>query len=161
MTIIAGLTLVASRLRVVGLSLIGAMVLAGGVQISGLAQIWLPGWLLTFAYCIIGWQVGLSLTKQTLLAMRRLVLPVALNTAMLLLACAGIALLMTRLFSVDLHTAFLATIPGGLDSVAVIAAATGADVAFVMLFQTVRFLIVVVIGIPLLGHILRLRQRFP
>ena len=43
---------------------------------------------------------------------------------------------------VDPLTAYLATSPGGSDSIAIIAASTNVDVSFVMAMQTVRMLAV-------------------
>ena len=43
-------------------------------------------------------------------------------------------------------TAFLATSPGGLDSVAIIAIGTHSDVSFVLAVQTLRLLVVIVTG---------------
>jgi uncharacterized membrane protein AbrB (regulator of aidB expression) len=48
---------------------------------------------------------------------------------------------------VDPLTAYLATSPGGMDSVAIIAAASDTvNVSFVMALQTARFLFVLVLG---------------
>src|SRR5690606_23728890 len=116
-----------------------------GVQLGGIASVWLPDWLLVCAYCLIGWQVGLTAGRETLSRARGLLVPVLSSTVVLLLVSAVIALGIDHLFGVGMHTAFLATIPGGLDAVAIIAASTGADVAFVMLFQTTRFLLVVLL----------------
>lgn len=157
LAIVAALALAASRVRIVGLCLVGAMLLTATVPLVGMAEVWLPAWLLSAGYVIIGWHVGLALNPDGQVPIGAIWLPVVLNTAVLLLACCGIAWGLSSVFSVDFNTAYLATVPGGLDSVAVIAAATGADVAFVMLFQTTRLFIVVLIGIPLLGHILRCR----
>jgi len=40
----------------------------------------------------------------------------------------------------------VATSPGGLDSVAIIAASTRVDVPFVMALQTVRFVLILLLG---------------
>ena len=47
---------------------------------------------------------------------------------------------------IDPLTAYLATSPGGLDSVAIIAATAGVNIPFVMAFQTARLLLVVFTG---------------
>ena len=47
---------------------------------------------------------------------------------------------------IDPLTAYLATSPGGADSVAIIAASSHVDVPFVMALQTGRFLVVLLIG---------------
>jgi uncharacterized protein len=46
-------------------------------------------------------------------------------------------------------TAYLATSPGGMDAVAIIAASSNVDIAFVMALQTLRFMIVLIAGPPL------------
>jgi uncharacterized membrane protein AbrB (regulator of aidB expression) len=48
--------------------------------------------------------------------------------------------------SIDPLTAYLATSPGGVDSVAIIAASTKVDVSFVMGLQTIRLLFVLLVG---------------
>ncbi|TIT60111.1 MAG: AbrB family transcriptional regulator, partial [Mesorhizobium sp.] len=48
---------------------------------------------------------------------------------------------------IDPLTAYLATSPGGMDSVAIIAAAAhNVDISFVMALQSARFLIVLLVG---------------
>ena len=47
---------------------------------------------------------------------------------------------------IDPLTAYLATSPGGVDSVAIIAASAGADLPFIMAMQTARFLVVLFVG---------------
>jgi uncharacterized membrane protein AbrB (regulator of aidB expression) len=43
-------------------------------------------------------------------------------------------------------TAYLATSPGGADSVAIIAASSNVDLPFVMAMQTARFMLVMLVG---------------
>ena len=47
---------------------------------------------------------------------------------------------------VDFLTAYLATSPGGADSVAIIAASSNVDMSFVMAMQTMRFFMVLFTG---------------
>lgn len=48
---------------------------------------------------------------------------------------------------IDPSTAYLATSPGGMDSVAIIAAASDrVDISFVMALQAARFLVVLIFG---------------
>ena len=53
-------------------------------------------------------------------------------------------------------TAFLATLPGGIDTVAIIALSGGADTPFVMALQAFRLLVVILMG----PSIARLVARF-
>ena len=61
------------------------------------------------------------------------------------------ALLMARLMHVDFLTAYLATSPGGLDSMAIIAVDAHADVGLVLAMQALRLIGVVLTG-PLLAR---------
>ena len=56
----------------------------------------------------------------------------------------GTALVLTT--GLDALSAFLATCPGGADSMAVIAATSAVDTGFVMAMQLARFLVVLVAG---------------
>jgi uncharacterized membrane protein AbrB (regulator of aidB expression) len=47
---------------------------------------------------------------------------------------------------IDPMTAYLATCPGGVDSIAIIGASSHADLSFVMTLQALRLLIVLIAG---------------
>ncbi|MBO0757712.1 MAG: AbrB family transcriptional regulator, partial [Bradyrhizobiaceae bacterium] len=64
----------------------------------------------------------------------------------LVAVCGVFAALLVPFARVDLLTAYLATSPGGADSVAIIAASTHVDVPFVLTMQTLRFLLVMLTG---------------
>ena len=63
--------------------------------------------------------------------------------------CGLLAVLLVYAAGIDPLTAYLATSPGGMDAVAIIAASSNVDIAFVMAMQSLRFLIVLVAGPPL------------
>lgn len=58
----------------------------------------------------------------------------------------GAWLLLAKADGVDPLTAYLATSPGGMSSVAIIAATSRVDLAFVISLQTVRFVLVLILG---------------
>ncbi len=58
---------------------------------------------------------------------------------------------LTRFMHIDFMTAYLATSPGGLDTVAVIAAGSNADMALIMAMQTLRLFSILLTGQPLRG----------
>ena len=62
---------------------------------------------------------------------------------------------------VDPLTAYLATSPGGSDSIAIIAASSNVDVSFVMAMQTVRMIAVLFLAPVLTNFIAERRQRYP
>ena len=108
----------------------------------GLVRIELPTWLLAASYAFVGWNVGLRFTRPLLIHALKM-LPVIFGATLVLIAlCGGIAAMMVWGAGVDPLTAYLATSPGGSDSIAIIAASTNVDVSFVMAMQTVRMIAV-------------------
>ncbi|PPS64977.1 hypothetical protein CRX72_01410 [Pantoea sp. BRM17] len=63
--------------------------------------------------------------------------------------------MLTRVLHIDLMTAYLATSPGGLDTVAIIAAGSRVDMAFVMALQTLRLFTILLTGPALARFISR------
>jgi membrane AbrB-like protein len=124
------------------------LALAGGtaLQSLGILVIELPPVLLLLAYAAIGWSVGLRFTRDILIhAWQALPMVLAAIAALIALGLV-LALLLVLLAGVAPLTAYLATSPGGADSVVVIAATSAVDVGFVMAMQLVRFLMVLVMG---------------
>jgi membrane AbrB-like protein len=73
------------------------------------------------------------------------------SAAGLVVACAGLGWSLTALTDVDGLTAYLATTPGGIDSVAIMALGSGADAPLVLAVQMLRLFAVVLAG-ALLGR---------
>jgi membrane AbrB-like protein len=119
------------------------------LQDFGLIQIELPPALLAVSYTLVGWTIGLRFTREILVHAAR-ALPAVLGSMItLLLVCAGFGVLLVEFAGIDPLSAYLATSPGGADSVAIIAASTKVDVPFVMAMQAGRFIVVLLIGPPL------------
>jgi hypothetical protein len=133
-------------LRVPAGALLGPLVLGGVVNVLGWVHIELPPVVLIASFALIGWNIGLRFTHDVLAAAARS-LPQCLIAIVLLMAFCGIlAATLTALFHVDPLTAYLATSPGGVDAAAIIAASTKADTAFVMTLQTVRMIVLLLVG---------------
>jgi uncharacterized protein len=133
----------ARLLRLRGWAVLGPMFLLSGLHAAGWITIELPSWLLAATYAVIGWGIGLGFRREVLLHARR-AMPVIAGAALCLIAfCGLLAWCLVRLAHVDPLTAYLATSPGGLDSVAIIAASTPrVDLPFVLALQAVRLLLV-------------------
>lgn len=112
----------------------------------GAMTIELPPWLLAASYAVIGWSIGLQFTRAILVYAAKVLPQVVLSILALIAICGGLAGLLVWLAGIDLLTAYLATSPGGADSVAIIATSTKVNVPFVMAMQTARFLVVVLAG---------------
>jgi len=106
----------------------------------------LPGPLLALAYAALGWGIGLRFNRAILEHAWR-VLPRVL-VAIAALIVLGLVIASSLMFFADVAplTAYLATSPGGADSVAVIAVGSAVDAGFVMAMQMVRFFMVLLLG---------------
>jgi membrane AbrB-like protein len=109
----------------------------------------LPAWLLGIAYAALGWYIGLAFDRETLQHTLRAVPQLLLATLALIGLCGLSAWMLTALLHTDALTAYLATSPGGLDSIAIIALGTDANVPFVLAIQTLRLFVVILTGPPL------------
>lgn len=107
----------------------------------------LPPWLLAVSYASVGWSIGLNFTRPILRHATR-ALPQIVGSIIILIAfCGGLGFMISHLLGIDPLTAYLATSPGGMDSVAIIAAAAQhVDISFVMALQSARFLVVLLVG---------------
>jgi membrane AbrB-like protein len=120
---------------------------AGGLlHGSGIADIYLPPWLLALSYLCLGWNIGLRFTREVLGSAGRALLPTVISILVVITACGGLAWVLVQLVGVDPLTAYLATSPGGADSVAIIAASSHVNTSFVMSLQTVRLLVLTLFG---------------
>lgn len=127
------------------------------LQNFGGLEIELPPVLLAVSFALIGWSIGLRFTRDILLHAWRALPAVVGSMAALIVACAGFAYLLVWLAGVDPLTAYLATSPGGADSVAIIAANSAVDVPFVMAMQAGRLLVVTITG-PWLARYIATRK---
>lgn len=129
-------------------SLIFILPIIGGIilQSAGLMTIELPPWLLAISYAVVGWTIGSRFTRAILAHAAR-ALPRVLGSILTLMAICGVfASALVYFAGIDPLTAYLATSPGGADSVAIISASSNVDVPFVMAMQLTRFLVILMIG---------------
>jgi uncharacterized protein len=134
----------ASLARLPAWAIMGPMLLLSALHAGGWIEIDLPRWLLAIAYALLGWRIGLDFRRDALLHASKM-LPAIVGAALGLMAiCAVLAWGLTSLAHVDALTAYLATSPGGLDSVAIIASsASRVDLPFVLALQSVRLFSVI------------------
>ncbi len=133
--------------RVPAGTILGPLFLAGALHATGHLATPFPRWFLAIAYGLLGVAIGLGFTREIIRHALRALPRVLLAILALIAFAAGVAALLVRFLGVDPLTAYLATSPGGMDSVAVIAASyPRLDVPFVMALQTLRFLFVLVAG---------------
>ena len=144
---------IARLVRLQAWAILGPMLLLSVLHAGGWVTIDLPRWLLAAAYTLLGWYIGLGFRRDALLHAGR-ALPAVAGAALCLMGLCGLlAWCLATVAHVDALTAYLATSPGGLDSVAVIAASTPrVDLPFVLALQSVRLLFVIGLA-PLLTRL--------
>jgi membrane AbrB-like protein len=144
---------VARLLRMQAWAVLGPMLLLSALHAGGWLTIDLPRWLLAAAYALLGWHIGLGFRRDALLYVRQ-ALPAVIAAALCLMGLCGLlAWCLAKVAHVEALTAYLATSPGGLDSVAIIAASTPrVDLPFVLSLQSVRLLLVICLS-PLITRL--------
>lgn len=126
---------------------LGAFILGAALHLGLDVPLQLPEWLLAISYAVIGWSIGLNFTREILRHAARALPQVTAAILVLMAICGLLAWLIAETLGVDPLTAYLATSPGGMDSVAIIAAASDrVDLSFVMALQAARFLVVLILG---------------
>jgi membrane AbrB-like protein len=142
---------VGTRLRLPAGALMGPLVLGVALQELGMMRLaWPPG-VPQVAFLILGVYVGLLFDRASIKRAGRLFPLVLASAAGLTAACAGLGWALAALTSIDGLTAYLATAPGGIDSVAIMALGSGADAPLVLAVQMLRLFAVVLAG-ALLGR---------
>jgi uncharacterized protein len=134
--------LVARALRIPAGAFLVPMIAGIVLTHFGWLAIELPAWLLAASYALVGWNIGLRFTRPLLIHAARALPRIVGCTVLLIALCGLVALMLVYGAGVDPLTAYLATSPGGSDSIAIIAASTDVDVSFVMAMQTVRMIAV-------------------
>jgi membrane AbrB-like protein len=122
--------------------------LFAGIVLSGthVITITLPPWLMAGCYALVGWSIGLRFSREIVIYAARVFPKIAVSTLTMIALCGGLAVLLHIIVGTDPLTAYLATSPGGADSVAIIAASSHVDMPFVMAMQMARFILVLLVG---------------
>jgi membrane AbrB-like protein len=138
---------IARLMRMTAGTLLAPMVLAAVVVLAVPGgEFTVPQLLAQTAFALIGLQVGLRFTVETLRMLGRLLAPVLMSILALLVLCFGLALVLDWTTSVSLLDAYLATTPGGLFAVLAVAFGAGANTTFVLAVQGLRILVMVLLA---------------
>jgi len=150
---LAGVAL-ARLVRLPAGALLCPMALTAVLAATGLAgSATVPGPLLQVAYALIGLDVGLSFTRDSLRAVRR-ILPAALAVVVALTAAtAAIGIPLLALAGASVLDGYLATTPGGLFAVLATAVGSGADTTLVLAVQVLRLVVMLAVA-PVLAMLL-------
>ncbi|UQZ37104.1 AbrB family transcriptional regulator [Paenibacillus sp. PK3_47] len=109
-----------------------------------------PGQIRNAGMIIVGYTIGLSLTAPAVREMSGQFPSMLMMTLLLLLFCAGMAWVVSRISGINYKTALLGTIPGGLTQMLVLAEESeDVNLTVVTVIQVVR-LIMIIVSVPLL-----------
>ncbi|ACO80938.1 ammonia monooxygenase [Azotobacter vinelandii CA] len=134
--------------------------LAGAaLQVAGVLRLGLPDWLPPLAYGAIGCYIGLRFDLATLSHVWRRLPAMIVGAVVLIVLCALSAWLIALLLGKDFLSVYLATTPGGLDAMAIIAVDTRSDAGLVLAMQTLRLFGVILTGAFFARQIMRLARR--
>lgn len=122
------------------------------VQSAGWAAPEVPPLASAAAFTIIGWHIGLSFTRASLLHSARLMPRILVGIAAILALCALLSPLFAKLTHVNFLTAYMALNPGGVDVVMIMGASIAVDLPLIMAMQISRLLMVISIS-PLLSRL--------
>jgi membrane AbrB-like protein len=135
-----------TRFRLPAGALLGPLILGILLEELGVMHLAWPQGLPQAAYLVLGLWVGLLFDVDSVKRAGRL-LPVVLASALgLVVACAALGWALSAVTGIDGVTAYLATTPGGIDSVAIVALGSGADAPLVLAVQMLRLLAVIAAG---------------
>lgn len=104
----------------------------------------------TVGLMIVGYTIGMSLTAEALRDIAKQLPLMFTMTFILIIFCAGIAWVVSKLSGIDYQTSILASIPGGLSQILTLAEETkGINFAVVAVTQIIR-VILIIVSIPLI-----------
>jgi len=135
------------------------LLIGASLQVAGLLRLALPEWLPPLAYGSIGCYIGLRFDLATLSQVWRRLPAMIVGAVVLILLCALSAWLIAWLLGKDFLSVYLATTPGGLDAMAIIAVDTRSDAGLVLAMQTLRLFGVILTGAFFARQIMRLARR--
>lgn len=135
-----------ARLRLPAGSLVGPLLLGVVLEEARVLSLAWPVAVPEVAYALIGVYVGLLFDRSSLRRAGRLLPSLLASTLSLMVACAGLGWVFSVLTGIDYLSAYLATTPGAIDSVAVMAVGSGANASLVLAVQMMRLLAVVLAG---------------
>jgi uncharacterized protein len=118
-----------------------------------------PMWVPPIVYIIVGFYVGLLFDRKSLIQAGRLLPLLIANVFVLIVFCAFAGLFFSRLIGASPLSGYLATSPGGGDTIAIIALGCGADVSLIFAVQILRTLVILFTGPYLTNAVLHITRK--
>jgi uncharacterized protein len=151
----AGGAIIGARSKIPAGALLVTLLISAALSASHVVTITLPPWLLAASYAVVGWTIGFRFTRPIIAYAAGQLPRIAASIVTLIGLCGGLAYGLHIAVGTDPLTAYLATSPGGADSVAIIAASSKVDLPFVMTMQIGRAVLAILIGPALARFLVR------
>ncbi|HEX6025181.1 MAG TPA: AbrB family transcriptional regulator [Solirubrobacter sp.] len=135
----------ARRVRMPAGTLLGPMLLAGALTLAGVGFV-VPPVVRELSFALIGLQVGLRFTLDTVRQLGRLLIPVLAALVGIMAGCFVLALGLAATTPLSVRDSYLATTPGGIYAVLAVAFGAGANTTFILAVQGLRLLVVVLLA---------------
>ncbi len=148
------------RLGLFGASILGPMIVATALSLSGLLHARPPAEAILAAQFFIGTAIGVHYVGITFAELRRVIASGAAFVLILAAIAAVFAWVATTLDLAPPVEAFLAFAPGGQAEMTVLAIVAGADLGFVVAHHLTR-IVLVIAGAPVIARLLRSRGATP
>jgi len=135
---------IASLVKLPAAPLLGAMIGVGVLKVASEMSFDIPSAGRWIIYCAVGWLLGQTVTREALATLRTAAVPVVVSVAYGL----------WRFTDLDIHTALLASAPGGIAQMGVLSAEANANVPVVLAVHVLRITSVIVlmsVGLRLMG----------
>lgn len=143
---------IGNELKLPAGALLGAMVFVSTSNLMNLAP-QMPSTFDILAQIVIGGYLGLSITKDTLLELKNYILPSMLVVVILAVFGVLTGILVSKLTGTDLYTALFGSVPGGMQEMIILSKSYDVNHPAVLLIQTVRRVLIVIIY-PFLVHLI-------
>lgn len=144
----------ASLLKIPAAPLIGAMVGVGILKVVGEISFSIPSLGRWIIYCAVGWLLGQTVTRETVMTLRSAALPIVASVLLFLLFGLLLALALWQFARLDVYTALLAAAPGGISQMGLLSVEAKANVPIVLAVHVLRITSVIVllsVGLKLMG----------
>jgi uncharacterized protein len=129
-----------AKLRMPASEILGPAALIGTLRVLQVDLPLSPPFLFPVAQIIIGIFVGSMLTRQTVRELKPMALSAAIIVAWALSIIFAIGFFLDRFTALDLYTAMLSASMGGLPEITIIALASGASIAVIVVTQMLRLI---------------------
>ncbi len=148
---------IAERVRLFGASILGPLIAAAAMSLSGLLQSRPPAEAILFCQFLIGTGIGVYYIGVTLRELRNVVSAATAYVLLLALVAAIFSGIASVSGIADPMEAFLAFVPAGQAEIAILTIVAGADLGFVVAHHLTR-IILIILGAPLVARRVKLSK---